>query len=47
MLLLWWALHPTPKRRNRTYITKRIWEAMAQGQKVTLEEAIAILRSNW
>lgn len=49
-MLLWFlfrAMAEPLKTRNRTGIRNLLWRAMERGQKVTLAEAIAILRANW
>lgn len=38
---------PEEKTRNKSGIKSIFDRAMAKGQKVTLEEAIAILRAAW
>lgn len=35
------------KTRNRTGIRNVFWQAMGRGERVTLEQAIAILRAGW
>lgn len=37
----------TGRTRNRTGIKNIIWSAMDKGDRVTLEEAIAILKAGW
>ena len=36
-----------PKTRNRVGIRAIIWRNVPKGTKVTLDEAIALLRANW
>lgn len=38
---------PEPKTRNRSGIVGIFERALPSGQKVTLEEAIAILKAGW
>lgn len=38
---------PGPKTRNRVGIRSIVWAAVPKGEKVTLEQAIAILKAGW
>ena len=38
---------PDEKTRNRVGIRNIIWAAVPKGERVTLDEAIAILRAGW
>ena len=38
---------PLEKTRNRSGIRNIVYKAMEQGERVTLEQAIAILRAGW
>ena len=38
---------PVAKTRNRTGCRNLFYTAMAQGERVTLEQAIAILKAGW
>lgn len=42
-----WLSSTLPKTRNRTGIRNLLWQAMERGERVTLEQAIAILRRDW
>ena len=48
-LLLRPKKQPTPdeKTRNRTGIKNIVYAAVGKGDRVTLDEAIAILRTGW